>query len=223
RQAAAKKLAGEIERRTRRLDRLSSKVERALAPAPAAGGRGSGGIEVRVGERVEVRIGERIAGLAKEFSELNEGNLHAFRKRIKTVRYLAEAVGRADADAARRAATLKRMTAAAGEWHDWQALAAEAGCGGDDAAALVRILEVQAARKLEQALALCRRSIARLQGARLQRARLLKEAANGNAASGKDSREGLSGSSAERIPRKPVVSAEADFHGAVTERALLVS
>ena len=60
-----------------------------------------------------------------EFPVLGEANLHDFRKRIKTVRYLAELHARADRDCARIATQMKKLQSAIGEWHDWQALAEE--------------------------------------------------------------------------------------------------
>ena len=60
-----------------------------------------------------------------EFAVLDEANLHEFRKRIKTVRYLAELHAGADRKCARLATQMKKLQGAIGEWHDWQALAVE--------------------------------------------------------------------------------------------------
>lgn len=60
-----------------------------------------------------------------EFPVLDEANLHEFRKRIKTVRYLAEIHAGADRECARIATQMRKLQSAIGEWHDWQALAEE--------------------------------------------------------------------------------------------------
>ncbi len=153
RQEAAGKLTAEIGRRRKRLNRLSRKVEAALGSVAPAAQTGA-----------SHKILEQIAEAGSEFRTLDAANLHNFRKRIKQVRYLAEVFARADAEAAHQAAALKRMTGAVGEWHDWQALAAEGAQmdGGGAMAAAAEFLAAQAARSLEQALLLCRRSMARL-------------------------------------------------------------
>ena len=56
---------------------------------------------------------------------LDEENLHEFRKRIKSVRYLAELHADADRECARIATQMRKLQSAIGEWHDWQALADE--------------------------------------------------------------------------------------------------
>ena len=162
RESAAKKLTRQIERRQRRLERLSRKMEAALA-APAQTRKGCS----------SSAISEQIAGLAHQFPELNDGTLHAYRKRIKKVRYLAEVSAPGNPGVARQAAALKRMATAAGEWHDWQTLAQEAAHvhrGHEGPTALARVLDAQAGKSLEEALTLCRRSMIRL----------LKPAANGH-------------------------------------------
>ena len=60
-----------------------------------------------------------------EFPTLDEANLHEFRKRIKMVRYLAEMHAALPILRVGQIATqIKKLQAAIGEWHDWQALAA---------------------------------------------------------------------------------------------------
>lgn len=200
RQEAAKELETAIERRKRQLRRLAGKVESALAARPAvAGGCSSGG------------VAEQIAKLREEFSELNEQNLHAFRKRIKKVRYLAETVAHADPGAAHQTAALRRMTAAVGEWHDWQTLAAEARHAwtpSGEAHTMIQLLQAKAARSLAQGLALCQRSMARQLG---------------DAANQESSRADLPSSPAERIPRKPAVSVPFNPHIAAAERLIRAS
>ena len=106
-----------------------------------------------------------VAGLREEFPELNAESLHAYRKRIKKVRYLAEISAAADPLAGRQATTLKRMQSAAGKWHDWQSLVEEvdrtfrgsAKCDG-----LANLLEARTQESLKEALGLIRRATAQL-------------------------------------------------------------
>ena len=191
RNAAAKRVGAEIERRRKRLERLSKGVEDALASAAPAEAGGS-----------SKAIGGLIAELSGEFGELTAETLHAFRKRIKKTRYLAEIVARGDAEAARQAAALKRMAEAAGEWHDWQMLAEEARRSCGEVGALAGFLEARAGKALERALGVCRRSMAQLLG----------RAANGNGQIRDRDGDGAAGR-AERIARKPVVSAAHDIEG----------
>lgn len=151
RKAAARELIAEIEARRARLERCGREIEAAFAAeAPRAAGS----------ERSEVRV--LIAGLAEEFPELNRERLHEFRKRVKMVRYLAESSTVVDPAAARRVAALKRMQAAAGEWHDLQALAKTAARtfrGRDKERGLAELLETLAAESLQRALETCGRAL----------------------------------------------------------------
>lgn len=200
RAAAAKKLAAVIERRRGHLNRLSRKVESALQRfVPAAEGDAAAIIRTQ------------IAAAAAEFPTLDSENLHEFRKRIKKIRYLAEVFAPDDSAAAHQAATLKRMTGAVGEWHDWQALTEEAGRvdRGDSAtAAAAEFLQAQAGRSLEQALKLCRQSLSRL----------LRAAKNGD---GTDSESGLE--RLESVPRKPVARVSSPLHRSSAERSARAS
>jgi CHAD domain-containing protein len=146
---AARKLAAEIERRGKRLIRLSQKVESAM---------GSFALPAKSGTTDRITVW--IAALAADFPVLNADNLHDFRKRIKKIRYLAEIFASSDAEVARQAASLKRMMGALGEWHDWQVLAQQASDSARSDAATY--LHDQANRSLAQALKLCRHSIAQL-------------------------------------------------------------
>lgn len=193
---AANQLAAEIKRRRKRLGRLSTKAEPAFdAFAPGAESDASD------------KILDQIRAAADEFPELDAGNLHEFRKRIKKVRYLAEIFGRTDETAARQADTLRRMTGAVGEWHDWQALAAEArqAAGGRGSMkTLADCLEAQAGRSMEHALDLCRRSMRRL----------LREKTDGDRTEGPEPLSEVPHEAAERgnhkpAGRKPVASAPA--------------
>jgi CHAD domain-containing protein len=60
------------------------------------------------------------------FSTLDAEDLHDLRKRIKTIRYLAELMSGNDPRIAALAAELKALQGAIGEWHDWDELTQEA-------------------------------------------------------------------------------------------------
>lgn len=97
---------------------------------------------------------EAITDLVQDAPTLGAETLHDFRKKAKTARYLAEIVERYDPAARRSVALLKRIQAAAGEWHDWEMLAERAEeilkPGKKDE--LVPLLSVLAARSLESAV-----------------------------------------------------------------------
>jgi CHAD domain-containing protein len=97
----------------------------------------------------------RFVEIARDFPAFNEENLHEFRKRIKLVRYLAEA-HEGDAASGMIAAQMKKLQSSIGEWHDWQDLAGairQRRSKNKDAAEL---LESIAAESLESALTTCR-------------------------------------------------------------------
>lgn len=113
RQAAEKKLLAEIARRNNQL----AKVGKEAAAA----------VEDRHGvpdPRAFEMILAQFARVAAEFPALDAENLHEFRKRIKTVRYLAE-ISAADPACSRLAGQMKKLQSAIGEWHDWDALVRE--------------------------------------------------------------------------------------------------
>jgi len=154
RRTAEKRLMATVESRSERLDQIGKELEAAheplIAPAQAGGAK---------------LVLEMFAVLAAEFPDLDASSLHEFRKRIKTVRYLAEFFTPADPLAGRLAATLRRMQSAIGEWHDWQAMGKMASRtlkGHDRKNSLAELLETLAGESLEKALDLCRRSTARL-------------------------------------------------------------
>lgn len=104
----------------------------------------------------------RFASAAAEFPQLDENNLHEFRKRIKTVRYLAEISPR-DPACTQLAAQMKKMQTAIGNWHDWQALEQDVSRrqrkrGG----ALAELLEAMRVEAFEAAIATCHAVTARL-------------------------------------------------------------
>ena len=196
RDVAEKKLAAKIEKRRKRLNRLSRKVETALEGFMPE--KESGAADM---------IFAQIATVAAEFSPLDSENLHQFRKRIKSIRYLAEFFAPFDQGAARHAAVLKRMTGAVGEWHDWQALTEEAARAEQSDAAIARVMELlkaQADRSLEHALKLCRQSIPRL----------LNNPANAGDLRSQRAREPL-----EKVPRKPVLNVGASHNPALAVRS----
>lgn len=114
RRSAGKKLAAIIEKKKDRFVEAAEKLEATPEDARLADAAGIAGELVMHFDRVRA-----------EFPVLEEANLHEFRKRIKTVRYLAEMHAGADRKCARIATQMKKLQGAIGEWHDWQALAVE--------------------------------------------------------------------------------------------------
>lgn len=145
--------------------RLVAEIENRRAQLKSAG--------EDVGEAVEVRHGAadshafeqilaRFASVAAEFPALDEENLHEFRKRIKTVRYLAEISG-GDPACSRLAAQMKKMQTAIGDWHDWQALAQEVSRGRRKrGGALAELLDAMRAEAFDAAIASCHAVTTRL-------------------------------------------------------------
>lgn len=152
RESAAEKLLAEIEDRRQRLERRSREMEKALESATLQA------------EGAAAKDAWRLfAVLHEEFKELNGANLHAYRKGLKKVRYLAETgAGR---DAGRLAVPCKKMLDAAGDWHDWHELARVAKRllpGPAKESGLVAVLGTRTEESLHRALVICRRSTARL-------------------------------------------------------------
>src|SRR5579871_792788 len=114
RRSAAKALVAAIEKKKHRFRKAEEELEVAWHDLPLVEAKGIAA--ELVGHFDQVRA---------EFPVLEESNLHDFRKRIKTVRYLAEIHARADRECARIATQMKKLQGAIGEWHDWQALAGE--------------------------------------------------------------------------------------------------
>lgn len=200
RDAAAKNLVSEIRRRRKRLNRLSTKLEIALDGFVAA-------VESSCADGILAQV----AAVSAKFPVLDSENLHDFRKQIKKIRYLAEIFAPVDPEISRHAATLKRITGAIGEWHDWQILteeAARAEEGNSAMAVAAEFLQAQAGRSLDYALKLCRQSMARL----------LKDAKNDHTR-----RPDLIDDPALEVPRKPAVSASADLHPALADRSARAS
>lgn len=147
---AMETLLEEIEDRRERLERRSRELERVLESAtPQAEGAAA------------KEAWQLFAALYEEFKELDGSNLHAYRKGLKKVRYLAETgTGR---DARRLAVSCKKMLNAAGNWHDCQELTKEAvrRLPGKDSG-LAEVLSTITEKSLRRALAICRRSSVRL-------------------------------------------------------------
>ena len=160
REAAEKELVGEIGSRRARLERWSKEIENEMA-APAAhpvAHSETAGAEV---------VRERVVELAAEFPALSADCLHAYRKRIKNLRYLAEFFAVSDPHVAHeaegQARVLGRMQAVIGEWRDWQLLAKKARRmlrGGESA--LPDLLAAMEAKALRRAVRDCRRLQERL-------------------------------------------------------------
>lgn len=150
RATAAEALLAEIDDHRKRLVQCSQQMEKALEP------HGTGASAAQAAHQ----LFDRLAG---EFPELSGGNLHAYRKQLKTVRYLAETG--ADVEAVRLAKACRKMLNSAGVWHDWHVMAKEAKRrlpkrGEEDGLfAVLRTMEEEALRR---ALNICQRHRARL-------------------------------------------------------------
>ncbi len=154
RQKGVDRLRAFIDARGKRLNRLSREMETALAPQIPSN-PGSAAQEA-------LRIFTRLAG---ELPTLDGASLHDYRKHLKQALHLAEASAASDPEARRLAVAFRKMHVATGKWHDWDALASQAervlpGHGKRDG--VVPLLKNLAEETLKRALALCRRSTARL-------------------------------------------------------------
>jgi hypothetical protein len=152
RDAGTDKLKSILDDRGKCLNRVSTEMETALAPHLLSGEHSTGQAALKI-----------FSGLAGELPDLDSANLHAYRRRLKHALYLAEISAASDPLAARLAAAFRKIHLAAGEWHDWQALALEAarvlpGHGKQDG--LVPVLEAMAEKALKRAVGLSRRSAA---------------------------------------------------------------
>jgi CHAD domain-containing protein len=102
------------------------------------------------------RLSAMLVDAASIFSNLHPDSLHDFRKRLKSVRYLAEFAS-ANPDARQIATTVKSMQGVIGEWHDWEELSiyARDTFRRKDAPELIDELETLAQESLDKALAVC--------------------------------------------------------------------
>ena len=112
---AEKELLSAIKRRGSHLVQASEEVDKSLSDNIF------GADAEMAGELIS-----RFRAVRAEFPAFDEENLHDFRKRIKTVRYLAELHAGADRVCAQVAQQVKKIVSAIGEWHDWQELGREA-------------------------------------------------------------------------------------------------
>ncbi|HLY40414.1 MAG TPA: CHAD domain-containing protein [Terracidiphilus sp.] len=154
RKRAAKKLAEEIDKRSERLERSSKELTKAPVPDDLLTARSDPG-----------ELQAMISGLAGRVPALDAKSLHEFRKRVKTVRYVAEMAAPDDAHCAQQVTALRTMQSALGDWHDCQSLSKEA-CRiikhGAEQGGLVELLETLTGESLENALTVCRKTIERL-------------------------------------------------------------
>jgi len=153
RKAGIKELMDAIDARGKRLNRFSKELEAALAPHTPSNVHSTAPEALRI-----------FAELTSEFPNLDAGNLHEYRKRLKQARYLVEISATADPLAKRLAAAFRRIHYSAGEWHDWQELARKAGRilpGHGEQDGLIPVLKELAAKALHRALGQCRSTEAR--------------------------------------------------------------
>ncbi len=154
RNSAERKLVAEIGGRGGHLLGASEEVEEALSEYVFAEEEG-----------IARELVERFRTVTADFSTFDEENLHEFRKRIKTVRYLAEIHAGADRDCAQIALQMKKVQSAIGEWHDWQELARNAHHGHRaKIRALAELLDTLVAESFETAVSTVHRISARLLG-----------------------------------------------------------
>jgi len=151
---AEKKLVAAIKERGGHLVAASEEVDGALSEYVF-------GDEPGIAEELAARFG----AVRAEFSTFDEENLHEFRKRIKTVRYLAEIHADADRACAHIATQMKKVQSAIGEWHDWQELGREAFHGRHAKnKSLAELLHTVTAESFEAALSTVHTVSARMQG-----------------------------------------------------------
>ena len=142
RSSAEKRLEGAIDRRGSHLVKASEDVVAGLSDFVFGPGSGIAG-----------ELVTRFRAVRADFPAFDEGNLHEFRKRIKTVRYLAEIHSGADRASAQIASQMKKAQSAIGEWHDWQALAHEVRHGHHaKSKALAELLDTLSAESFDAAV-----------------------------------------------------------------------
>ena len=153
-----RKLVAEIEKRGPRFIEAAEEIETTLSDYLFSEESGIAG-----------ELVARFRTVRAEFPTLDEANLHEFRKLIKMVRYLAEMRGSSDPAIGQIATQMKKLQAAIGEWHDWQALAQVAHSGHHAKSKdLAELLETIARESFETALSTANSVTARMQGADLE-------------------------------------------------------
>jgi CHAD domain-containing protein len=153
RKAGIDKLMAAFDARGKRLNRSSKELEAALTPHMPS--------KVHSTAPQALRI---FTELTSELPNLDAGNLHEYRKRLKQARYLAEISATSDPMAKRLSSAFRRIHYAAGEWHDWQELARKADRilpGHDEQDGLIPVLEALAEKALRRARVQCRRTATR--------------------------------------------------------------
>lgn len=86
---------------------------------------------------------ESFARLDHEMHQLDEGNLHDFRKGAKKARYIAESAAE-DAHAIAVGKALKKLQDEIGDWHDWLVLGDEARAAlGDEKNELISLIDAE--------------------------------------------------------------------------------
>lgn len=151
RREAAERLTARIAKCLPRLCEASDAVERAMRAA-------------RV-QCAAQSVAVSVAAFMADFPEPDVSNLHDLRKRIKALRYTAEAAGPSDMRTRKLLRTLRAMQTAIGTWHDGDALARKARQFLRDQSApisLIALLDEVAAEWLERATEMCKRSRAKL-------------------------------------------------------------
>jgi hypothetical protein len=147
------KMKTAMDERGKRLKGLGEEMGAALATL----------LPLQAGKTAEAALGI-FSALAAELPKLDGSNLHTYRKRLKQALYLAEMSATADPLARQYALAFRKIHLAAGEWHDWEALALRARRvlgRGSRKDGLVSVLNTLAGEALRRALALSRRSTAR--------------------------------------------------------------
>ena len=156
RETASAKLAAALKERAEKLDRAAKELETMFSDEKISGAIVTAGA-------IKALLDE----LSWDAPTLTAATLHDFRKKAKTARYLAE-ISHRGAALRNLALVLKRMQAAAGVWHDWQALCEKANTklGSSAPDGLARWLETKAEHALAAALGECRRSMIELEDVR---------------------------------------------------------
>lgn len=147
RRGAERRLRESIERRRERVEAAIVSLESRLSPHRP--------LVPRLEQRALAALSREAVS---EFPNLGAKDLHALRKQIKNVRYLAELMSGNDLQIAALAADLKAVQGAIGEWHDWDELACEAAdvLGHESKSGdLIELLETMTQESLEKALTLC--------------------------------------------------------------------
>jgi CHAD domain-containing protein len=107
---------------------------------------------------------ESFAQLVDEMQQLDEGNLHDFRKGAKKARYIAESAAE-DAHALTIGKALKKLQDDIGDWHDWLVLADEARTAlGDQGNDLITLLDAERDRHYVLAMKTVNRLRGKLMG-----------------------------------------------------------